>query len=222
MSARPLIAFALAHEPGPAIATALGAERVVLLGADDPHAAGDDPLAAAQHADVAWLPAWCAPGERAIADAADWRARAATTTAPRAARAALRLRCDGDTSIVLPPRLVLATSCALDALTDEPRLRAGVPIDDLATPWDVLLPDDLAAHLDSVNVQSSAAARLRHAAGREAAWRDLTLVPAAYAVRALAGTRGSRRTALPRVVIEAFREVLVATKLWELAHGGTA
>jgi len=66
------------------------------------------------------------------------------------------------------------------------------------------------------------AARLRDAAGLVASWRDLTVRPAALVARALLAVRGSRRAALPRVAVEAYREVLVAAKLWERAHERSA
>lgn len=213
MSARPLLIVALGDSPGEAVRARLGAEQVLVLGTDDVVA-----RTVGAAADVAWLPPWGDPGADAVAEVAAWRARVAASPAPSVARAAWRLRLEDGTSVRLPPRIALSTPGAAAALADAPRALPGARVEDLVAPWDVALPADLAAHLAAVNQQSSVAARLRHAAGRTPAWRDLTTVPATYVLRALGGVHGSRRTALPHLVVEAYREVLVAAKLWELAN----
>jgi len=214
MTARPLVIVALGAPPDAAVETALGAARVLVLGTDDVVA-----QTATAAVDVAWLPPWAAPGADAVAEVAAWRTRALEMPAPSVARATPRLRLDDGTTVRLPPRIVLSSPAAADALGDAPRARSGARSENLVAPWDVALPADLQSHLEAVNRQSSVAARLRHEAGRTTAWRDLTTVPAGYVLRALAGVRGSRRAALPHLVVEAYREVLVAAKLWELANG---
>jgi len=215
VSALPLVIVALGTVPDAAVVTALGASRVLMLGTDD--VVAETAIAAAVH--VAWLPPWAALGPDVAAEVAAWCARAADASAPVVACAVPRLRLDDATSVRLPPRIVLSSPGAVDALGDAPRARRGARREDLVAPWDVALPVDLRSHLDAVNQQSSVAARLRHEAGQTTAWRDLTMVPAGYVVRALAGVTGSRRAALPHLVVEAYREVLVAAKLWELANG---
>jgi hypothetical protein len=214
VTARPLLIVVSGDSPGDAARARLGAEQVLVLGTDDVVAA-----TASAAADVAWLPPWGDLGADAVAEVAAWRARVAGLPAASLARAARVLRLDDGTRVRLPARIALSTPGAVVPLGDEPRALPGARIEDLAVPWDVALPADLASHLAAVNEQSSVAARLRHAAGRTIAWRDLTTVPAGYLLRALGGVRGSRRVALPHLVIEAYREVLVAAKLWELASG---
>lgn len=218
MSARPLVAVALGDPPDEAVPAALGASRVFLLGEQESPAALAAILAAEQ-ADVLWLPAWCAPGPDAAAAVARWRARPAALSEPSVARAPLLLHCGGGASVRVAARLVLSSPGAAAPFGEVPRSVPGALVEDLAAVWDVRLPEDLASHLEAVNRQTSVAARLRHAAGQVTTWRDLTLGPAGRALRALGGMTGSRREAVPRVVIEGYREVLVAAKLWELGRG---
>lgn len=218
MNARPLVLVALGDAPDETPVAALGVERVVVLAEQDSSAALASTLAA-EPSDVLWLPAWCVPGPDAAAAVAAWRGRAAVSATPCAARAELRLHCGGGTSVRVAARLVLSSPGAAELSGEEPHPRPDAQVEDLGMPWDVRLPDDLASHLEAVNRQSSLAARLRHAAGRAPGWRDSTVTPAGIAVRALLGVSGSRREALPRVLIEAYREVLIAAKLWELGHG---
>lgn len=218
MSARTLVAVALGDPPDEAVLAALGASRVVLLAEQESPAALATAVGA-EAADVLWLPAWCAPGPDAAAAVAAWRTRAAVVTVPSVARAPLLLHCGGGASVRVAARLVLSSPGAAAPFGEEPRSLPGARVEDLGPAWDVRLPADLNGHLEAVNRQTSVAARLRHAAGQVTTWRDLTLAPAARALRTLGGISGSRREAVPHVVIEAYREVLVAAKLWELGRG---
>lgn len=166
---------------------------------------------------VLWLPAFAELTPGVAARVTAWLASA--DASPRVAHAAVRLRCGATTIPLRARQLVLSSPGAVDLIGDTPHARPGVRDGDLGEPWEVSLPADLNAHLEAVNLQTSAAARLRHAAGERTSWRSLTLAPLGIFARGLGGVRGSRREAVPRLVIEAYREVLVAAKLWELAHG---
>ena len=221
MTARELVIVSFA---GPGSTTelpaALGEVRVV---AAHEHASATALAQAANvaRADVLWMPPWTVLAPELVASIVAWRTAAASAGTPRVARVRLELRCAGTTITLAAPRLVLSSPAAIELDGDLPRPRAGAHIDDLAPPWPVALPGDLRAHLEAVNVQTSTAARLRHAAGRVATWRALLLTPAIETLRGLAAVRGSRREALPRLVIESYREVLVTAKLWEHAHPDT-
>jgi len=220
VSARELVIVALAGA-APALPPGwpIVVRRVVAASAfGSPHE-----LAAAadlEHANVLWLPPWAALTPVVVASVGAWLALPEPEGGnPRVAHAALRLCC-GSTSISFGRRhLVLSSPGAVDLVGDAPRPRAASRGSELDDVWEAGLPDDLASHLEAVNVQSSTAARLRHAAGELTTWRALTVTPLALLARSMAGVHGSRREALPRVVIEAYRDVLVAAKLWELAHG---
>ncbi|MEW6270622.1 MAG: hypothetical protein AB1689_15165 [Thermodesulfobacteriota bacterium] len=168
-----------------------------------------------EHARVLWLPAWSRPGPRTLEAVAAWLERPGGT--PRVARARLELAHAGG-SAPADRRVVLSEPGAVELVGERVVAGSHAAIEDLAEPWTVAVPETLREHLEQVDVQTSAAARLRHAAREPARWRSLTWLPLAFALRALAGARGSRRELLPHVVIEAYREVLVAAKLWELAH----
>ncbi|HEY8517858.1 MAG TPA: hypothetical protein VIS07_20295 [Candidatus Binatia bacterium] len=181
------------------------------------HATPESLLEAAEadQAAVLWLPPWASLDGRAAAAAAEWLARPASQ--PRAARVRLELAYAG-TVADAGRRLVLSDPGAVTLEGERVVARPGARIDDLPEPWTVVVPETLREHLAQVDAQSSLAARLRHAAREPARWRSLVWIPATFALRALVATRGSRRLVLPHVVIEAYREVLVAAKLWELAH----
>jgi hypothetical protein len=216
-SRRPFVVLSL-DAPAEPVLAALGADRLVLLG-DHATPRGLADAVAAERADVLWLPAWCVPGPEAAADVTEWRARAAACATACAARAPLLLHCGDATTVRITPALVLSSPGAAQPFGEEPRLGQDVAVETLAAPWDVRLPEDLTSHLEAVNRQSSVAARLRHTAGRRPAWRDFTVAPVGKALRGAVAITGSRRVALPRVVLEAYREVLVTAKLWELVHG---
>jgi hypothetical protein len=208
----PLAADVAADVPG-----ALGAARVVAIAehATPGALAGASDVA---RADVLWLPPWTVLTPDLVSRVHAWRVSAATQAAPRVARARLELRC-GDTLIArASPALVLSSPASVDLDGDLPRPLTGAQIDVLPGAWPVALPSDLRAHLEAVNAQSSASARLRHASGAAATWRALLVDPVVDTLRGIVAVRGSRRDALPRLVIESYREVLVAAKLWEHAH----
>ena len=172
---------------------------------------------------VLWLPTWTVLTPGVVAAVAGWLASAvAAPHAPRVARARLRWRCGSASLALAAPQVVLSSAAAIELGAELPQPRAGAQITDLDAAWDIALPADLNAHLDAVNRQSSTVARLRHAAGRSATWRDLTLTPLAQTLRSVVALRGARRAALPHLVIEAYRDVLVTAKLWELAHPSDA
>lgn len=166
---------------------------------------------------VLWLPAWAHVSTALVTAVHAWRAQGADV--PRVARAQVRLGCGDGVEIGAAPRLLLASPGAATLDGEQPSPSPAARVDELAVPLEIRLPDDLTRHLDGVNEQSSVAARLRHAAGREAAWSGLAWGPALVVLRALGSATGSRRVALPHAVIEGYREVLSTAKLWELAHG---
>lgn len=215
MSSAGLAVVAFGEAPPDATLATLGATHVVLAGdAGSPAAL----LAAARATEqsVLWLPAWAQVSTALVTAVGAWRAHGDGT---RVARARVRLGCGPRAEIGGPERLVLSSPGAVALDGELPRAAAGARIEDLGVPLEILLPEDLTEHLAGVNQQSSIAARLRHAAGRDAAWSDLAFRPALLALRGVASATGSRREALPHAVIEAYREVLSAAKLWELAHG---
>lgn len=215
MSVLDLGVVAFGDAPPDEALAALGAGGVVLArDAESPGAL----LAAAGAAErcVLWLPAWADVSTSFVTAVGAWRARGG---APRVGRARVRLACGPRAEIGGPARVVLSSPGAVVLDGELPRAAAGVRVEELGTSLGIALPEDLTQHLEGVNHQSSVVARLRHAAGREAEWADLGLRPALRALRAVASATGSRREALPHAVIEAYREVLSAAKLWELAHG---
>lgn len=204
-------------EPLPdAALTALGASVVVRArDAASPTAL----LQAANAAErwVLWLPAWAQVSTALVTAVHAWRARDAAV--PRVARARVRLACGDGVEIGALPLVLIASPGAATLDGEQPTPSPAARVDELAVPLEIRLPDDLTRHLEGVNEQSSVAARLRHAAGREAAWSGLAWRPTLVVLRALASATGSRRVALPHAVIEGYREVLSTAKLWELAHG---
>jgi hypothetical protein len=175
-------------------------------------------LAAAAEVDrahVLWLPPWTMLDTTAADEVAAWLSRAGGP--PRVARARIELA-HARSSAAVGRRVGLSDPGAVTLAGERALPWPEARVDELASAWRVMPPATLREHLESVNAQSSVVARLRHAAAEPASWRSLTWRPAAFAVRALASTRGGRRGLLPHVVIEAYREVLVAAKLWELAH----
>lgn len=187
------------------------------------------------HDAVLWLPAWARLDERAASEVRAWLERmaagdvvpgtatgladAGAAARPSVARARLHLVSREATLLLREPRVVLSSPGAVDVVGEVPAPRAGALVEELATPWDLVLPPSLDEHLAAVNRQSGVAARLRFAAGVRPAWRDLAWTPVASVLRDLVRLDGSRRAGLPRLVVEAYREVLVSAKLWELRHG---
>lgn len=216
MSVPELVAVSFGNAPSDATLAMLGVRAVVLA---REVASPGALLAAAGVAEhhVLWLPAWAEVSPALATAVVDWCARDAA--GPRVARLRVRLSCGARAEIGAPARVLLSSPGAATLDGEQPRPVAAARIDELATALAVRLPEDLTEHLAGVNEQSSLTARLRHAAGREAAWADLSWRPALLALRALASATGTRRDALPHVVIEAYREVLATAKLWELAHG---
>jgi hypothetical protein len=216
VSASQLIVVSFGDAPSDATLAMLGVRDVVLArDAASPAALLAAAGAAERH--VLWLPAWADVSPALATAIGDWRARDAA--GPRVVRVHVRLSCGARTEIGAPVRVLLSSPGAATLLGEEPRALASARVDEVAATLAVRLPEDLTEHLAGVNEQSSIAARLRHAAGREAAWADLAWRPALLALRALASATGTRRDALPHAVIEAYREVLSTAKLWELAHG---
>lgn len=171
---------------------------------------------AGDEADVLWLPPWACVDDALLAAVAAFR-EAARGGALRVARARLRLRV-ARAAIDLPePHVLLSTPGAARLDGERPVPGPGAALDELPAPLVLDLPATLAEHVAAMNEQTSLAARLRDASGAAASWRDLTVRPAGFLVRALAAVHGSRREALPRIVIEAYRQVLVGAKLWERA-----
>ena len=215
MSAPDLVAVAFGDAPPDAALLALGVADVVLArDAMSPSALLTAARAAARP--VLWLPAWTHVSTSLVTAVGAWRARDAGA---RVAQARLRLSCGERAELGGAERVVLSAPGAVVLDGERPRPAPGARVEELAVPLEVRLPEDLTKHLEGVNQQSALAARLRHAAGREAGWADLAWRPALLGLRALASATGSRREALPHAVIEAYREVLSTAKLWELAHG---
>lgn len=215
MSAADLAVVAFGDAPPDAALATLGAADV-LLASDAASPAALLAAARAAERSVLWLPAWARVSTSLVTAVGAWRAHA---DGARVAWARVRLGCGPRAQIGGPARLVLSSPGAVLLDGELPRAAVGARVEDLGVPLEVVLPEDLTEHLAGVNQQSSVVARLRHAAGREAAWADLALRPALLTLRAVASATGSRREALPHAVIEAYREVLSAAKLWELAHG---
>lgn len=211
-----LVAVAFGDAPPAEVLDALGADELVLARDHASPQALLDAAGAARRA-VVWLPAWAEPSPALVVEIREWRATAGGASGPAVALAVPRLVC-AEASMRLAPRVLLSTPNAVTLHGETPLPVASATTVALAEPLDVRLPDDLQTHLEQINQQTSVAAGLRHAAGRQAAWRDLVATPLALALRGLAAASGSRRAALPRLVLEAYREVLVTAKLWELAH----
>lgn len=118
----------------------------------------------------------------------------------------------------LERRIVLSAPGAVRLHGGELHPAPGARGVELDARWVLRPPAHLADHLAAVNAQSGHAARLLFLAGAEPTLRSLALRPCRSLVRSLAGVRGERRLALPRAVLEAYRDVLTAAKLWELGH----
>ena len=216
MSGLGLVVVSFGDPPSDAALASLGASEVVLA-----RDAASPPVllqtARAAERWVVWLPAWAHVSTALVTAVHAWRAH--DGGAVRVARAQVRLACGEGVAIGAPPRVLVSSPGAATLDGEQPAPAPAARVDELAVPLEVFLPDDLTRHLEGVNQQSSLAARLRHASGREAAWSGLAWRPALLLLRALASASGSRRVALPYAVIEAYREVLSTAKLWELAHG---
>lgn len=215
MSAPPVV-VSFGDAPETSLHAALGGDVILARDASSP--ADLLQRARASERPVLWLPAWAQVSSALVDGIAAWRA-ADSGGAARVARVRVARSC-GPRAAFGGETIVLLSSPGAVLLDGEaPRPAAGARIEELATALEIRLPEDLTQHLAGVNEQSTLAARLRHAAGREATWSDLSWRPVLHAVRALASASGARREALPHAVIEAYRGVLAAAKLWELAHG---
>jgi hypothetical protein len=210
-----LVVVSFGDAPSDAVLEALGAAAVVVARDAASPAALLGAAGAAEHS-VLWLPAWAHVSTSLVTAVGAWRTH---DGGMRVARAAARLTCGPRAEIAAPPRVVLSSPGSVVLDGDWPRAADAARVAELGVALEIRLPEDLTQHLEGVNHQSSVAARLRHGAGRDAAWLDLGLRPAWHALRAVLSATGSRREALPHAVIEAYREVLATAKLWELANG---
>lgn len=217
MSGPDLVVVSFGDAPQADLLATLGAgESVLVRDAASPA----DLLARARATErvVLWLPAWGHVSDTLAAAIVAWRTSERAAGA-RVARVPVTRSCGPRAALggMAPVLLSSPGAVVLDGETPRPLAHARVAT--LDARLEIRLPEDLTLHLAGVNEQSTLVARLRHAAGRQATWSDLCWHPALHAVRALVSAHGARREALPHAVIEAYREVLSAAKLWELAHG---
>jgi hypothetical protein len=213
MSARGLVAVCWG-EPAPEAASALGeiTERTVAV------APGADPseverLAAAKP--VLWLPASARIEPPLAAAIGAWLEDAAAS--PRVAFARCGLEA-GPVEVPLPRVLLLSTPGALRIVAGEPQPCRGVASSTLPVRLRWCAPASLSAHLMAINAETNLRARRLNDAGALPSWTGLTLRPLLVLAPAVLCARGPRRLALPRAVLEAYREVLLTAKLWELRH----
>lgn len=217
MSGAMLVVVSFGDAPDAPALDALGTGEVVL--ARDAISPADLlARARATERTVLWLPAWGQVGGALAGEVARWR-DSDRDAAPRVARVRAVRSCGARAALGGMQPVLLSSPGAVVLDGETPRPVGGARVVDLPAPLEIRLPEDLTQHLAGVNEQSTLTARLRHAAGREVTWADLCWRPALHAAHALASATGVRREALPHAVIEAYREVLAAAKLWELAHG---
>jgi hypothetical protein len=216
-------AAVVADAPDPATLAALRrlASRVVVVGEDTTHR---ELQRLAAEETVLWLPPWAMVDDAAERALAAWLASvdgdAAGAAVPaRCAVAAIALFSE-PVAIALPRRVVASTRDAVEVRGERAAARAGAACEPLAAVIGARAPATLSEHLQAVNRQSSRAARLRLEAGERPTVAALAVAPLAILAGALVRARGRRRRALPRAVLESYRDVLATAKLWELREVG--
>lgn len=120
-----------------------------------------------------------------------------------------------DGSISLGRALVASAPGSILLRGDRPLARRDAVIAELGLDWQLDAPASLDAQLAEINADTSIAADLAAAAGDVPTWRGLLWSPLGFALRALASAHGRRRTGLPRIALEAYRQTLFTAKLWE-------
>ena len=211
MSAVELVALTI-DDDAAGTARALGARAIPIRDVGGP----GELEAAIAGAFAVWLPPF-AIADAEMADAiATFRARG--TDRARVGWCGARLIAE-DVEIRLPATVAVSSPGAVSLRGPDPRPRRGAIREELGATWRMHPPPTLSAHLDAVNRQSGEVARLLHLSGVRPSRRELALRPLLFLARAMLGARSRRNASAPRAVLEAYRRVLVAAKLWERTEG---